>query len=195
MVEGQSYVMCGANQGPNGLGEHKFKWCYDLSALNAEHSYSKTPESHDNAQYPAFGRKLYVPVAGRILGARDSVPDHAARVSMPSSMPSNYIWLRYGENTLRFVHNKQGSVVPQVGQNVVAGDVIAAIGDTGPATWPHVHLMVQHGLISRENYIPIVLKDVRVSLNSGGNDYWARTLKKWHMQEGYFVETVAPLDK
>ena len=190
VVEGESYVICGDHQGPYGSGDHKTKTCYDLTVMNPSHSPSSIRGSRQNAHYYAFGRKLYSPVAGRIVDARDSIPDHAALAGLGG--PSNYAFIKSGTDTVWFVHNKQGSLAKAKGAVVSVGDLVGQIGNTGPSGWALVHLQVQRGS-DENNLVPIVFKNVRVSLNGGGNDYWARNLEKWKTQEGFFIETTVPL--
>jgi hypothetical protein len=196
MVEGQSYVICGANEGPGGTLEHKDNFCYDFTVMAVQGFPAWLPMTHDNLQYPAFGRNLFAPVDGEIIGIRDSIADHPARIEN-KGLPSNYVFLKSGDKVLWFVHNKQHSCSLRVGDKVQAGDLVAKIGDTGPSAGPHVHFQVEKGSAEpgrHDHLVPVVLKNVRVSLNGGGNDYWAQDLSEWLVQEGNFVEANKPLN-
>lgn len=189
MVEGQTYIVCGAHQGANGVGDHRTKTCYDLTAMDSTHSPSSIRDSRENEPYYAFGRKIFSPLSGTLLDARDSIPDHASHTETISV--SNFASLKSGADIVWFVHNKQHSLVQTKGAPVAAGDVLARIGNTGPSGWPHVHIQAQRGP-DQNNLVPIALKNVRVCLNSGTNDYWARDLDKWRIQEGFFIESTTP---
>jgi hypothetical protein len=198
MIEGQNYVVCGAHGGPEGFGEHRGKWCYDLTVMDVTHSPSHIRDSRENAHYYAFNRKLIAPLDGRVTMAKNDCVDHAAWLPIPERAQArpNYVLLDYGGKTLWMLHNKQGSQVPRLHDSVSAGDMVARIGDSGPSAYPHLHIQVHRGR-DQSDLIPIALKNVRVSLNTGKNDYWAREFRgdrSWNIQEGYFFEAISNAD-
>lgn len=190
MIEGQSYVVSGAKQGPEGIPGHNHLWCYDLTVKDVEHNPSRSWASNkDNHLYYAFGRKLISPVEGKVTMTRESSADHPAW--NPNNKPDpNYVLVKYEDKSIWFMHIQQNSLAAHSGQSVTPGDLLAKIGDTGQSAYPHVHIQVHHGNDQSEFY-PIALQNVRVSLNAGKNDYWVRDFrdgKSWNIQEGYFFE-------
>jgi hypothetical protein len=195
MIEGQSYVVSGAYEGPDGWGDHREKWCYDLTVMDPKHSPSVFLGGRQNSQYYAYNKKLVAPVDGQVTMVENSLVDHLPWLPMyeRNSTKANYVLLSYGEKTLWFVHDRQGSLVPQLHDFVSKGAELARIGDTGPSAYPHVHIQVHRGG-NQQDLIPIALKNVRVSLNGGKYpDYWARDFrgdKVWNIQEGFFFENL-----
>lgn len=194
MIEGRSYVVCGAYEGPEGWGEHREKWCYDLTVMDLKHSPSMIVNSRNNTEYYAYGRKLIAPFDGQVTMAQNSIIDHPPWLPMleRNKAKPNYVLLKYSDKTLWFMHNRQGSQVPQLHDGVSAGSTIARIGDSGVSAYPHLHIQVHRGH-DQSDLIPVALKNVRISLNTGKNDYWARDFRGseiWNIQEGFFMEAL-----
>jgi hypothetical protein len=165
--------------------------------MDAKHSPSMVRDSRNNAHYYAWNRKLISPVSGQVTMAQNSLADHIAIMPEPqrSQSRANYVLLSYADKTVWFVHNRQGSQVPQLHDYVSLGSAIAKIGDTGPSAYPHLHIQVHRGS-DQSDLLPIALKNVRISLNAGKNDYWARDFqaeKAWNIQEGFFIDNLANL--
>lgn len=189
MAVGQCYIISGAKQGP--FGAHPTGWAYDIGVYNSEHFPSSPPQSTNDSDYYAFGRELLAPVPGKIVAVRDTAPDNPPQCSCAAGSPSNYAFLQNENHTLWFVHNRMGSLKVSSGQTITPGQILAEMGNSGPNAWPALHFQVQSGT-SETNLIAVALKNVRVSLNSGPNDFWARDLAAWNIEEGYFVEAAPP---
>lgn len=120
--------------------------------------------SHQGAQYyafdfnrgswvnsssnPAYGKRLYSPVAGKVVEIRDGVYDFSNNSS--SNAANNWGWgntivIRDWDNVyyVRMAHLKYGSLDHlSVGDLVDQGEYIGKIGQTGYSTSPHLHIQI-----------------------------------------------------
>jgi len=115
-----------------------------------------TPEPPD--RFVGFGMPVLAPAAGRVAAVLDGAPDHAARRSLISLVPyalgqrrrlragvreiaGNHVVIELpGGVFVAVVHLRSGSLRVHVGDEVRAGQPIAAVGNSGNSTEPHVHL-------------------------------------------------------
>ncbi|MBU3921638.1 MAG: M23 family metallopeptidase, partial [Alphaproteobacteria bacterium] len=79
----------------------------------------------------AEGKPVYAPAAGTVTRAEDT------------EGYGNLVETAAGETTLRFGQLQAMNVKP--GDMVAPGEVIAALGQSGKATGPHLHLEVWRG--------------------------------------------------
>lgn len=113
-------------------------------------------------RFPGFGRPVLAPAPGRVVAARDEDPDHDARRGVPSigyaltqarraaagwsALAGNHVLIATPTGpVVALCHLQQGSLRVQVGQQVHLGQRIAACGNTGNSTEPHLHLQVIDG--------------------------------------------------
>ncbi|MET0975407.1 MAG: M23 family metallopeptidase [Leifsonia sp.] len=113
----------------------------------------------------SFGRPILAPVAGAVVSVHDGETDHVARRSQPALLPyalGQAARVRRGVDAIAgnhviiaaetagafvaVVHLRAGSVRVSVGDRVLAGHELAACGNSGNSTQPHVHLQVMDSL-------------------------------------------------
>ncbi len=112
-------------------------------------------------RFPAFGEPVHAPADGEVVRVVDDIRDHRSRSSwlgfawfVLESIPrelrgargmlGNHVVLRLGDGThFAIAHLRRGSAVVHVGDVVVAGAVLAACGNSGSSTEPHVHCQRQ----------------------------------------------------
>ena len=100
-----------------------------------------------NESYYIFGRNVIAPANGRIIDTLDGIPD-----AIPSEFnhdfkqpAGNYVVIDHGNNEFSMLaHLKNGSIVFNKGDLVVAGDIIGSVGNTGNSTEPHLHYHLQN---------------------------------------------------
>jgi urea transporter/murein DD-endopeptidase MepM/ murein hydrolase activator NlpD len=98
--------------------------------------------------YHCFGIPVLAPVAGQVWRCRDDLPDN-----VPGELDvgagrnfGNHVLLRTADGVFVLVaHLQRGSLSVVPGQWVDAGMPVAACGNSGRSTQPHVHLQVQTG--------------------------------------------------
>ena len=81
----------------------------------------------------------------------------------PMVLFGNYLVLDHGNGEFSvYGHLKQGSVQVKTGDRVRRGQVIAAIGASGSAFFPHLHYELQDGPTTAAEGLPSYFNDVRV---------------------------------
>ncbi|MFN3360277.1 MAG: M23 family metallopeptidase [Pseudanabaenaceae cyanobacterium] len=93
------------------------------------------------------GVRVVAAAAGRVLRVRDGVVDR--RVTDPSTVKGqecgNGVVIDHGGGwETQYCHLRQGSVQVRPGQWVEQGTVLGLVGQSGLASFPHVHFAVRH---------------------------------------------------
>jgi len=107
----------------------------------------------------SFGRPILAPGSGTVVDVHDAEPDHEGRRSQLALVPyalgqaarlrqgvsaiaGNYVAISLHENGtfVALAHLRAGSIRVSVGQEVEPGQQIAACGNSGNSTQPHVHV-------------------------------------------------------
>ena len=126
-------------------------------------------------RFPGFGRPLLSPVAGTVIAAHDSDPDHPAYRGLPSlgyaltqqrrvaagwpALAGNHALLDAGRVIVALCHLQQGSLEVQAGQQVQLGTRLARCGNSGNSTEPHVHVQaLSTSEISRAHAVPVTFQ-------------------------------------
>lgn len=119
------------------------------------------------ANWYGFGQSVIAVASGSMVYAVDSIPDRAAFVV--SSVPvmrareatgNAVVVAMDGGRFATFAHLKRGSVRVKVGDRVIAGQVLGAVGNSGNTLGPHLHFHVSRApaLLASEGR-PFVLRE------------------------------------
>jgi hypothetical protein len=128
------------------------RWAYDLGVDPVPDEFGVPAPSLQ--EYGCWGLPIVAPVSGRVVSVRDSVPDAApgTRWKLSRDNRGNYISIRIpGGTHVVLSHLQQGSARVRAGAEVREGAVIAACGNSGNSTLPHVH--VEHLRESPERHL------------------------------------------
>lgn len=88
---------------------------------------------------------------GTVRGVRDGVPDRlvkseADRAAIAKIECGNGVLIGHGDGwQTQYCHMKRGSVAVKRGEKVTAGQALGAVGYSGDAAFPHLHLSVRKG--------------------------------------------------
>jgi len=184
-------------QGALGLWSHRDQWAYDFGRVNDALQPSRAAGSPDNADYFAFGEPVRAPEAGTVLAAADGTPDNPAlegETQDPERRSgANFVLLGLEDGfSLSFLHLRKGSVPVRPGERLAAGALLGQVGNSGDSRAPHLHLALLGERAGKREALPLALRAVRVGLNPGREDPWARDLESWDVREGWFVESREP---
>jgi hypothetical protein len=125
--------------------------------------------------YYAYGEQVLAVADGIVITARDGLPDNIPRTAagfntaLPISMDNaggNSIVIDLGDGQFAlYAHLKPGSVRVKAGERVRRGDVVAQIGNSGDARWPHLHFQVTSNphILASEG-LPYLLDQYRVQV-------------------------------
>ena len=94
--------------------------------------------------YHAFNERVTAPSDGRVTAVIDSRPDGPVGDTDREHPEGNIVVIDIGEGRyVLYAHLKRGSARVDVGDEVVPGQVIALVGDSGTTDEPHLHVQVQ----------------------------------------------------
>jgi murein DD-endopeptidase MepM/ murein hydrolase activator NlpD len=113
--------------------------------------------------YPGFGAPVLAPADGRIVGVVDGYADNPPGTN---SDRANHVVMDIGAGRyVLMAHLMQGSVTVQVGDRVRRGQPLAAVGNNGHSSEPHLHLQVQDSPagIDAERTYPTVFRNVNIT--------------------------------
>ena len=117
---------------------------------------TRTPES-----YRSFGAPVFAMADGIVVAASDWRRDHRARDTWPSVLwmmtfeglvrevggvgwiMGNHVIVQHDDGTFAaYGHLRRGSLAVAPGDRVVAGQLLAAVGNTGNTSEPHLHVQL-----------------------------------------------------
>lgn len=114
-------------------------------------------------RFVGFGAPILAPCDGTVVAGHDGEPDHIARRSWltllpyaltqagrvrrgPAAIAGNHVTIRTPTAFVTLVHLRRGSLLVHPGDAVREGQVIAACGNSGNSTEPHVHVQANDRL-------------------------------------------------
>lgn len=97
----------------------------------------------DPNAYAVFGAELKAPCNGTIVRAEDTLPDFEIPDQDTVNRLGNHVILRCGEAEIVFAHMRQDSLSVAPGDDVVVGQRLGAVGNSGASTEPHLHIHAQ----------------------------------------------------
>lgn len=118
------------------------------------------PPARRPEAFPGFDAEVYAPCDGAVVRIHDRERDHYSRTSPfgigllfsvellrelfgPSRILGNHVVIDHGDGTfVGLVHLRRGSIRVREGDQVTVGDRIAACGNSGNSSEPHLHLQV-----------------------------------------------------
>ncbi|MEO7155992.1 MAG: M23 family metallopeptidase [Vicinamibacterales bacterium] len=149
-----------------GFSANCMRYAYDLCLVNDKGEMNNGPESKNESWY-GFGADIHAPGDGKIAALFDGMPDNRNfnekdLATRPLVIFGNYVVIDHlnGEFSL-LAHARQGSVRPKIGQAVKQGEVIAQVGASGSANFPHLHYELQTGLDVKSEGLPSYFRSFR----------------------------------
>ena len=113
--------------------------------------------------YAGFGQPVLAPADGRMVEVTDHYPDNPPGTNGDHA---NNLAMDIGDGRyLVLAHLKQGSATVQVGDVVLRGQPLAAVGNNGHSSAPHLHLQVQDTPAATEtadHTYPMVFRNVHI---------------------------------
>jgi hypothetical protein len=133
-----------------GFGWDMLPLADDWRLLNEPFSEATRP-----ADFYGFGQPVYAPARGHVVAATDGQPDQPNVGALPDPAPfkddlrralGNGVIIEHGDGVYCcMAHLKQGSLRVAAGDQVQAGDVIGALGNSGFSSGPHLHIHFMDG--------------------------------------------------
>lgn len=119
------------------------------------------PVFHAEGTPDQFAIDFDIQIGTLITAVRGGQVVHIEESGMDGNFPNNLVVVNHGDGSFaQYMHLTLNGAIPEVGQNVKAGDSIGFSGSTGTAGYPHLHFVVTR---SRWEYpytsIPINFKN------------------------------------
>ena len=152
-----------------GFKSNFMRYAYDFVPVNADGAMHRGSGSA-NDDYFGFGAELLADGDGVVVAvvedrADDRHFDQSEIASNPMALFGNYLVIDHGNGEFSvYGHLKQGSVRPVLGQHLRQGELVAQIGASGSALFPHLHYELQDGPDTRAEGLPSYFSDIRVWL-------------------------------
>ena len=166
------------------LGENQ---AVDLQQMGANGRTHTGGNSAPLTDYVGFGMPVFAPADGRIVEVTDKYDDLPPGTNGDEA---NHLVIDIGgDRYVSMAHLKRGSVKVQVGSVVRRGQPIAAVGNNGHSSAPHLHFQVQDSPASTnaERTYPMVFRDVHIA--RGGVWPWGDS---GELRTGDLVSPVGP---
>jgi Peptidase family M23 len=152
---------------------------YAIDWMQIKDGATFSGDSRDVRSYFAYGRPVLAVAGGRVVTARDGLPDnvpghgesfHPAVPITIETVAGNTITLDLGGGQFAYyLHLQPGSLRVKAGDRVRRGQALARIGSTGDAREPHLHFEITTSskLASGEG-VPYLIDRYRCKSASGG---------------------------
>jgi murein DD-endopeptidase MepM/ murein hydrolase activator NlpD len=117
--------------------------------------------------YAAYSQPLFAPADGRVTRAINDYDDMAIGMTDIEHLVGNHVIIALGKDQyVLMAHLMKGSVLVSEGDQVRRGQPIAACGNSGNTSEPHLHLQVQTAPVFAERgltTVPIALRDIELN--------------------------------
>jgi hypothetical protein len=146
------------------------RFSVDLNILDPiTHLSLKSPNApiDQNDSYLCWGKTIYCMAHGHVRSFDDTNPDNPG--GKGGSGPPNFVIVDHGGGlSSGYFHMQKGSVLVSNGQEVFPGTPLAAVGNAGGTSEPHLHLeyRTDNDATGRSNHLPMQFNNLFVK--SGG---------------------------
>ena len=118
------------------------RFAYDFFMTKDDKSYRTTGKENDD--YLCFGAPVLAPGAGTVAVVVDGIDDNVPGRMNREQTLGNHVVIDHGQGEFSFLaHFKKGSTRVKVGERVEAGAPVAACGNSGNSSEPHLHYHLQ----------------------------------------------------
>lgn len=116
------------------------KYALDIVAINVWGARAAGLYPSDVTRYVIFGHTVYSPCDGTVTRAVDGLPDLSPPESDRENRAGNHVVIACQGVNVLLAHLRQGSVAVREGEDVVTGQPIGQIGNSGNTSEPHLHV-------------------------------------------------------
>ena len=123
-------------------------------------SPTKEKDGTKKEDFLIWGEPLYAVADGVIEAVTNDNPDHEPN---EPSQGANQVQLRVGNEIVQYLHLKQGSIVVNQGDVVVAGQLLGLVGNSGQSSAPHLHIDVIRKPVGQSGHLrPLLFRNIHL---------------------------------
>lgn len=140
---GEFYVTAGgANSSVNQHGD----FALDIGKLNALGLGASGFFPEELRRYAAFGAEIIAPCAGEVISAENRRPNRK-RLDPDGEdrTGGNHVVIFCAGHSVQLAHMQAGTVTVSAGDQVIVGQLLGKIGNSGNTTQPHLHINAARG--------------------------------------------------
>jgi hypothetical protein len=147
-----------------GFTRNFMRYSYDFVPVD-DKGNMHSGDADNNASWFGFGKAIHAVADGMVVRASGNAPDdrtfdQAKIPEDPMVLFGNVVVVDHGHGEFGvYAHARQGSLRVKVGQAVRRGEVIAQIGASGSAFFPHLHFELQDRPDTRAEGLPSYFDD------------------------------------
>lgn len=153
---------------------------YAIDWKQIKEGVSLSGDPQDKRSYYAFGKTVLAVADGRVVTARDGLPDnipghneafHPAVPITLETVAGNTITIDMSDGQFAYyMHLQPGSLRVKAGERVRRGQVLARVGCSGDAREPHLHFEVtDSSKLTAGEGLPYVIDRYRIRSAGGGS--------------------------
>ena len=101
--------------------------------------------------YQIWNAPVTAPCSGNVTNVATGVPDLPPPRRDEGHPAGNFVAIHCGKVTVVLAHLRNGSVSLQVGDEVVSGDLVGRVGNSGNTSEPHLHMHAVQGNVSGDD--------------------------------------------
>jgi len=109
----------------------------------------------NNEDYASWDAPLIAVADGQVARARDDLADDAPFQGVADPERANDLVLSFEGGLAFYQHLRRGSLRVKAGDRVQRGDELARVGNSGNASWPHLHFAVYERFEAGSLSVPI----------------------------------------
>ncbi|MAF79170.1 MAG: hypothetical protein CME60_13495 [Halobacteriovoraceae bacterium] len=144
-------------------GHHKYEkmfgnFAWDIGVMDQRGKFFEE-EGLNNENYFIFGKEVYSPFRGIIVGAQKSWPDNPADPSLSSDLSgktNNYLTIKIHSHIfLSLVHFQENTIPVKIGDEIEEGTYLGKVGNSGISYLPHLHYTLYTYIEKLDRFISI----------------------------------------
>lgn len=117
---------------------------YAMDIIQLVDGNNFTGDGTKNEDYYCFGKRLNAPGNGKIVALENTIADNTPGKFNTDQELGNYIIIDHLNGEFSFmVHFKQYSITASIGDNVIKGQEVGKVGNSGNSSGPHLHYHLQ----------------------------------------------------
>lgn len=145
LKKGRYFVLQGGKGLPTNIFHFSLRgaiYAMDIVKLNKNGTRGNYIFSKKLEDYAIFGDTIYSPCNGRVIRAYGDNPDNIPPNMERGPKNTNMVLIEADNYYVFMGHMKQGSVMVKEGDEVLTGQPLGRVGNSGFSTEPHLHIQV-----------------------------------------------------